>query len=494
MTKLASLMPPTLIPLSIACALTAQATAQETSMAHKGETAITFEARSGETVDAYEGSFTVPENRQADASRMLTLKYVRFPATGKAKGTPTIYLAGGPGGSGINAAKHQRFPLFMAMREFGDVIAFDQRGTGVSNDLPECRTSQTISTTTPISDEDYVTAHRAALQECLDFLKNEGIDPHGYTTNESVADLNDLRQHLSAEKINLWGISYGSHLSLAALKQIDDHLNRVVIMAIEGLDQTVKQPARADQYFDRLQAAINTVPEAKAKFPDVKALIKRVLDRLEAEPLMLSVPTRSGETVPYLLQKRTMQQFTSALVADPTRAAIILNVYAALDAGITEPLVGLMQRAVDPTDDAISFPVMHILMDVASGSSQQRRDMLATQAKTSLLGLQTNMSAILETVDPSLDLGETFRAPPVSDVPVLLLSGTLDGRTYPESAQEATVGLSNRETVMIKYGGHNSFMLTPKVTKTIQAFMRGQTVDGRTITVELPDFTSFPGR
>ena len=43
----------------------------------------------------------------------------------------------------------------MAMREFGDVIAFDQRGTGASNDLPNCVSSENISATTPISDTDY---------------------------------------------------------------------------------------------------------------------------------------------------------------------------------------------------------------------------------------------------------------------------------------------------------------------------------------------------
>lgn len=488
----------TLMSLTISCTLSVHAapqpTAKETSTALKNETAIVFEARSGQTVDAFEGKFTVPENRTANTSRTLTLKYVRFPATGKNKGTPTIYLAGGPGGSGISAAKYNRFPLFMAMREFGDVIAFDQRGTGASNDLPMCKTTQTISTTSTTSDTDYVAIQRAAFRECLDFLKVEAIDPRGYTTTESVADLNALREHLGADKINLWGISYGSHLSLAALKQISTHLNRVVITAIEGLDQTVKQPARTDLYFDRLQAAINTVPEAKAKFPDVKALIRRVLDRLEAEPLMLSVPTRSGEMVPYLLQKRTMQQFTSALVADPARAAIILNVYAALDAGITEPLVGLMQRAIDPTDETVSFPTMHILMDVASGSSQQRRDMLTEQAKTALLGLQTNASSILETVNPSLDLGAAFRTPPVSDVPVLVLHGTLDGRTYPQSGQEATAGLTHRQTVTVINGGHNLFMLSPEVTTTIQDFMRGVSVDGRNIVIDLPDFTSMPGR
>ena len=64
----------------------------------------------------------------------MSLAVARIPANG----TPAqrigslIMNPGGPGGSGIDSAKGSRLPLFMAMREFGDVIAFDQRGTGMS--------------------------------------------------------------------------------------------------------------------------------------------------------------------------------------------------------------------------------------------------------------------------------------------------------------------------------------------------------------------------
>lgn len=455
---------------------------------HAGEQAIQFETASGETVAAYEGSFRVPENRQAEESRMLTLKYVRFPASGETSGHPIVYLAGGPGGSGIETARHERFPLFMAMREFGDVIAFDQRGTGASNDMPNCTSSQHISATEPTTDAEYFEIQRAAFAECLGFWEEEGIDVHGYTTLESVADLNDLRQHFGANKIDLWGISYGSHLSLAALQNMDTYIGRVVITAVEGLDQTIKQPARGDLYFDRLQAAINSQPEAKAKYPDVKALIQRVLTQLDAEPLLVDIPMRDGSSAPYLFQKRDMQQFTAALAMDPSRVVWILPVYKALDEGDPKPLAALMQQAVDPTDTAVAFRPMMSLMDVASGSGPERRAMIKQQAETALLGLHMNFSMHLETVDPSLDLGPDFRKAPVSEVPTLVLHGTLDGRTFPESGQEATAGLSNRQTVTVTNGGHNLFMLSPDVTATIQDFMRGENVDGREIIVDLPEF------
>ena len=358
--------------------------------ARDGETEIVFAPESGDGVEAFEGSFQVPENRTNPDSRMLTLKYVRFAATGDTPGAPIVYLAGGPGGAGIRTAKYDRFPLFMAMREFGDVIAFDQRGTGGSNDLPNCTSSQHVSVTEPTTDAEVFAKERTAFAECLDYWKSEGVDVLGYTTTESVADLDDLRKHLGVDQVDLWGISYGSHLSLAALQQIDDRIGRVVITAIEGLDQTVKQPARVDQYFDRLQAAIDTDPAAKSKYPNVKALIARVLNQLEETPLLVQVPTREGEAAPFLLQKRDLQKYTSALVADPARVVWILDIYRSLDEGDTAPLIALLQRAIDPSDTAISFRPMTTLMDVASGSGADRREMITQQAETALLGLHMN--------------------------------------------------------------------------------------------------------
>src|SRR5688572_21698003 len=98
-----------------------------------------FESASKEKVDAELGRLLVPENRQKADSRLIELAFVRFKSTSKNPGPPIVYLAGGPGGSGIGAARGTRFPLFMAMREIADVIALDQRGTGMSKPNLQCR-------------------------------------------------------------------------------------------------------------------------------------------------------------------------------------------------------------------------------------------------------------------------------------------------------------------------------------------------------------------
>ena len=131
---------------------------------------------------------------------------------------------------------------------------------------------------------------------------------------------------------------------------------------------------------------------------------------------------------------------------------------------------------------------MPVLMDLASGTGKRRRARIERQARSALLGSWLNFSLHLEGVVPSLDLGDGFRRKPVSDVPLLLLSGTLDGRTYIESQREAVSGLKNRQLVTVTNAGHNLFMSSPQVTEEIRSFMRGEPVHGSEIVVDLPEF------
>jgi hypothetical protein len=95
-----------------------------------------FKGWRGQEVDAERGFLEVPEDRRDPRSRRIRLGYVRFASTAARPGPPIVYLAGGPGGAGTDAATGPRFPLFMALREVADVIAFDQRGTGLSASIP----------------------------------------------------------------------------------------------------------------------------------------------------------------------------------------------------------------------------------------------------------------------------------------------------------------------------------------------------------------------
>lgn len=457
------------------------------------EEAYVFEAQSGISVDAYRGTFLVPENRADPDSRMIEIGYVRFPATTETPGNPIVYLAGGPGGSGTGTARGQRFDLFMQMRQHADVIAYDQRGTGFSsNDLPRCRSSHGGDDMARQSDADFAADYRAAIEECGVFWRQQGVDIEGYTTRESVQDISDLREHLGAEQVSLWAISYGSHLALAAIKDIPDELDRAILTGVEGLDQTVKLPARTDAYFARLQAAVNTQPAAAAAYPDIAATMRRVHERLEAEPLLVEVLQADGTTAELLVQRHHAQQFASMLISDPANAAILLALYTSLDAGDTRLLAGLLQRFHRP-NQTIGLRPMSTAMDLVSGISAERHALFEQQAAAGLIGEYLNfpMPQVSGAWD-GFDLGDEFRQRPTGDLPVLVLSGTLDGRTYPQSQAEAVGGLSNVHIVTVENAGHNLFMSSDEIHAVMHAFMRGEEELADHIRVELPDFTQLP--
>lgn len=456
----------------------------------KGEQEIQF--TNGEiSVTAFEGSIQVMENRNNPHSRHIPVSYVRFPATGNKKGSPIIYLSGGPGGSGISTAKQPgfRFPLFMALREYGDVIALDQRGTGESRVVPRCESSQQLPLTSELSESQVTKKYRLAATECMTFWQQKGADVLGYTTIQSAMDINELRLHIKADKVILWGISYGSHLALASLKVMPEHIEKMVLASAEGLNQTVKLPEQTDAYFGRLQEAINQQPNAKEVYPDIKKLMHRVLDKLATKPIKLRLQQKHGDSIDFLFQRSHMQALTSALIADPHRfIPMLLQLYTELDNGVTDMLPDLVNRA-GFANSVIQFNIMPFGMDVASGITDDRLRLFNQQAPASLVGKFLNFPMpLLNKVIPDLDLGDDFRQNPESDVPTLLLTGTLDGRTYIQPQRDATQGLTNLTQVMVNNGGHNLFMLSPKVTEVIKAFLNNEPVAIDAIDIDLPPF------
>jgi pimeloyl-ACP methyl ester carboxylesterase len=442
-----------------------------------GETLYEFRAASGTTVNAQLGELTVPEHRGKTGTRQIRLRYVRFPATTRTPGAPIVYLAGGPGGSGIETARRERFPMFMALREVADVIALDQRGTGQSNDIPVCDSGVSSASDAPLTSEIVEQGMREAAIVCQRFWRERGVDLAGYTTAENASDLDDLREALGARKITLWGISYGSHLAFAALKQMSPRLDHVVIASGEGLSQTVKMPAHTDAYFARLSAALRA-GNPGVDTPDVPALIRRVHARLEREPVTVGS---------LAIGKYDVQLLAASSIADPSGAVRLIKLYEAMDRGDFSQPAQLL-RAFVRTTAPIKMNGMPEAMDIASGISDADLATIREQAKTSLLGDTLNFPM------PHLrgalgvpDLGEGFRAPVKTNVPTLLIMGTLDGRTYLEAQAENLSGFTNARQLFVANAGHNVYMTSPEITPAVVAFLRGEKPPAR-IAIDPPQW------
>ncbi|MEM9302531.1 MAG: alpha/beta fold hydrolase [Pseudomonadota bacterium] len=444
----------------------------------------TFEAGGEQgSVEAEWGEFEVPARHDDPDGERLTLAFVRFPSTNPKPGHPIVYLAGGPGGSGIGTARGGRFPLFMALREVADVIAFDQRGTGASSPGPTCRYPDAYDLAQPDTRENGVAYVQAAARWCLDWWTEEGFNIGIFNTRESARDLEALRRVLGAEKLNLWGISYGTHLALDAFRVLGpDAVHRAVLASPEGLAQTVKRPAFSERYFERVAAL------AKDRYPDFLPTLHGQLERLAREPESVTfTPQGASEPITMNVGATTYRALIAfAMVKNPQNVAGLPQLVQGVEAMGMQVVAPFALRMFG---EPMTLRPMSFGMDVASGISPERLAEVMAQADTAVVGDMMNFPLPHVLGVPGLpDLGDAFRQEVESPIATLVLTGTLDGRTFPEAHAEILSGLSNGSQITIENAGHDLFMVSDEVQQAVVRYFGDGSVAESTITIPPPTF------
>lgn len=443
-----------------------------------------FEASSGDVVEAQLGSFDVPENRARADSRPITLRFVRFPATVTDPGPPIVYLAGGPGGSGVSAARGSRFPLFMALRKYGDVIAYDQRGTGMSDGPTPatCPVRRSYPADEPLEEGRLRELTVAVATECRQFWAETGVDLSAYNTEASADDLAALAKALGAPSLRLWAISYGTHLGLAVIRRHPGLVERAVLAGVEGPDHTVKLPSTWDAQIGQLERLIEADSMARRRFPNLREQIADVLGRLDREPARIErISGDMGDTVRTTLSRFAVETEVIAALRDPSSMVSVPYLFERMAAGDYSVVNGSVTIG--------GLSAMPEATDAASGISRSRRARYVHEDSTLLLGggdqlINAHMAEALGV----RDLGEEFRASVRSEIPVLFISGTLDGRTPPANARDVAQGFPGAEHLVIENAGHSDdlFLSSPRILEVMEAFMAARPLPVLRLAVEPP--------
>lgn len=442
-----------------------------------------FESARGEKVDAEFGELTVPENRQQAGSRLIQLAFVRFKSTSASPAAPIVYLAGGPGGSGIAAARGTRFPLFMAMREVADVIALDQRGVGQSKPNLVCKETVSFTPDKLQSRASLLEIFSRQSKACAESFKQQGVDLTGYNTNESADDLEDLRRAIGARKISLWGISYGTHLALATIKRHEKSIERMILAGVEGPSHTIKLPSSIQNHLEHIDRLVSADPSLSKDIPSFLSLVKSVLEKTEREPVTLETTDSStNQPVKVTINKLAVQMLTA--FAFGNGEAILPARYYAMSKGDFSLVA---QGWLNVSRPRSVGSAMTYMMDCASGVSPERRKQIAQEAKTTLLGdLMDFPLPDVCTAWSSPDAGAEFRTAAKSNVPILFISGTLDVRTPPENAEEVRKGFPNSAHLIIEGAVHSDplFLSSPQIKDVMLEFMKGKKPSTTRITLE----------
>lgn len=440
--------------------------------------------------DAEIGHLVVPENRQKKNDKTIEIAFVRLKSTSTKPGFPVIYLDGGPGSSPINLARSEDyFAAFQKFREHGDVILLDQRGIGRSKPALVAPSNIPIPEDFYLSKDGMLNLWRARIKEAWAIFEKQGVDIHAFNTEQSADDVEDLRRALGVEKVNIVGFSYGTHLALSCIRRHGEHIAGAVMIGTEGPDSTVKLPLEGDREIEKLDGLIRKDPAWAAKIPDFKALVKRVFDKLEKQPVKVSVNTGAG-TREMLVGKAGFQHLICRDLGDTNDHPWFPLGFFLTDRGDNNLVERLATKRYQQY--ALGTPLISIVNDTASGASRERLRLVENQAKKSIFGNSMNFFDELGDAVGNPDLGDAYRAPIHTSVRSLFISGTLDWNTPPEQAEAVRKTFKNSTHLIVEHGGHESQLVHPAIQKAIVEFFAGKDVSGFRLDIGAPKFLPPP--
>jgi len=450
----------------------------------------TFRLPGGAEVSAQLGRLKVPENRTRPDSRLIEIVFLRIPSHAAKPAAPLIFLAGGPGNSTVSSARNpEALASWMPLTEIADLILLDQRSSGLSTPRLACEMKDRIPGELPFADRDktlQAIVERSRL--CAEEWRSKRADLTGYNTNESADDLESIRTALGIPKISLLGFSYGTHLALTAIRRHPSSLERVVLIGTEGPNHTLKLPRTSETQFGKLALLAGKDPGVSRDIPDLALLTRQLLSKLDRQPVTVMVEDRqSGQRVPVKVGSFGLRRILAWDIGDGNDFPL----FPALMKLTIDGDLSLLTQYVEKRWNQMTRGVflMPILMDCASGVTADRSARIRSESPTTILGEMINfpfphVCAALGI--PSLD--DEFRAPILTEVRTLFISGTMDNNTPPFQAEELRWGFTNGTHLIVRNAGHEDLLPNRDVQRAIGEFLKGEEVSARGVELPTPRF------
>ncbi len=251
----------------------------------------------GETILC--GTVTVPEDHDAPENGQsveLAFAILRSETTYPAP-DPLVYLHGGPGIGNLNSGLSFMADAFAPFRANRDVIIFDQRAAGISSGSVVCyeqiaqNVSQVITEETGAleADPEGNPVVSQFLKDCLSEIEAAGTDLSKYNTRQNALDVPMILTALGYEEWNLYGISYGTKLTLEVLRSAPEGVRSVVIDGVAPpwvrLYDTLTLPLA--ESMQRLVEDCAAETACDTAYPDLGEVLRDVIARSTAGDLVV---------------------------------------------------------------------------------------------------------------------------------------------------------------------------------------------------------------
>jgi pimeloyl-ACP methyl ester carboxylesterase len=398
------------------------------------------------------GTLIVPENRQDENSRLISLPIKRIRASGDAPAEPIFYLTGGPGMSNLNYRRTEWF------HSNHDIILVGYRGVDGTTYLSCPEVSEAMGAGLPLMSRKGMAAQTEAFAACADRLGQAGVDLAGYTLLEVVDDVEATRHALGYDLINLESGSYGTRLAQIYTWRYPGRVHRNAMVAVNPPGRFWWDGAILEGQILRYAALCAEDSYCASRTEDLAASIQKALDGMPNRWLVFPIDR------------------------DAVLFATFMGLYS-VDGAASTFDIWLAAAEGDYSGMALITGALLFMLpsDFAWGDS-------ASKALSSDYDFNPEVDYVAEvTPDPYLlgspgssmgwagapvwpanKIPDEYRTAQVSSVETLMLSGTLDVSTPAQNARTQLLPmLENGEQVILTEFAHTGdlYNLQPEATR-----------------------------
>ena len=249
---------------------------------------------------------------------MWDLTFAIQRATGAKRGT-FVTITGGPGYAGVSAADDYADYWDPGIAEHYDIVFADQRGTGLSHQITcPAATSTYYGTDADPKDPADAAAVRAAastyVKDCMTESKADPADLPFYATSQAIDDLEAFRQYLDADKLELYGESYGTQFVQTYAAKYPEHIASLFIDGpVDLVPDGITYYTEAARAWDDVLVSTTAACQADAACKldtqggDPMAAYDALIKKLEAGPIMVGFPLADGTVTDRPLAKTDIE-------------------------------------------------------------------------------------------------------------------------------------------------------------------------------------------
>jgi pimeloyl-ACP methyl ester carboxylesterase len=405
-------------------------------------------------------SLSVPEDwREPDGVKIQIMAAIVKTPSENSKPDPVLVFLGNPG-FGTYIAYALPF-LFEGAILDRDYIIIDQRGTGNSQPSIDCPELNSLSNVlnANLSLQEANDQLVEASSACAQRVRGSGVDLTKYTTADTAADLEKLRQALGISQWNIYSFINGSRLALTMMREYPHGIRSVVLDSPVPLqvNPAAEWGANVVTALDNLFQSCAADIQCFKAFPNLKQTFFDLLGQLDAQPIQVEVADlNSGERYKVMLDSERLMTFIlGALVAVNDRETLpeIPRMIYQLQNGKTEAISRLMGRYPDnlpssamgqwkDCNEEFSFFTLSQVTTTNDQIDIHLQKYFNTQAEGSFLACEAWKT-------PGINAVENQAVS--SGVPSLLMAGELDWLEPPSWAELAANTL--RSSTVVTFSG-----------------------------------------